>query len=124
MEITKSKSGIPCLTECGGGWTNTGDARIIADKNGYPKRAIHIFDRGDLCCRDHAVVPITVGDVIITATRHHDKVSISVERITSIENDTAYTTPSTEPICWSAIEAAVDKSYDYHCRKPYYIQGM
>ena len=122
MNITKSKSGMPCLTECGGSYTNTGTARIIADKNGYPKRAIKVFERGNLACGDHAVIPVQVGDVVITADRHRDKVALAVERIVSIDGNTANTVPTTEEICWDAVEAAVAKSYDYHCRTPYYIQ--
>ena len=34
IEIIRSKSGIPCLWEQGGGYTNTGYAVIITDKNG------------------------------------------------------------------------------------------
>ena len=122
ISITYSKVGFPCLTECGGSYTNTCSARIIADKNGYPKRAIKVFDHGDLACGDHAVIPVQVGDVVITADRHHDKVSLAVERIVSIDGNTANTAPAAVAICWDAVEAAVAKSYDYHCRKPYYIQ--
>lgn len=122
ISITYSKVGFPCLTECGGSYTNTGSARIIADKNGYPKRAIKVFDHGDLACGDHAVIPVQVGDVVITADRHHDKVTLAVERIVSIDGDTANTAPVTEAICWDAVDAAVAKAYDYHCRRPYYIR--
>ena len=120
--VSFSKTGSTCLTECGGSYTNTGSARIIADHNGYPKWAIMVFDRGDLACGDHAVIPVLVGDVVITVDRHHDKVALAVERIVSIDGNTANTVPTTEEICWDAVEAAVAKSYDYHCRKPYYIQ--
>lgn len=120
--ISFSKAGAPCLAECGGSYTNTGSARIIADKSGYPKRAIKVFDRGDLACGNHAVIPVQVGDVVITADRHHDKVALAVARITAIEGDTAYTVPTADPICRSALEAAVEKSYDYHCRRSYYIR--
>ena len=34
VNITASKSGLPCLDECGGGWTNTGFAQIVADALG------------------------------------------------------------------------------------------
>ena len=39
VNITASKSGLPCLDECGGGWTNTGFAQIVADALGRAKRA-------------------------------------------------------------------------------------
>ncbi len=59
IAITRSRSGIPCLFERGGGYTNIGAAQIIIDH-----------------------------------------------------------------ICYDAVEAAVKKSYDYHCRCPYYIRGL
>ncbi len=37
-QLEISRSGIPCLWESGGGYTNTGEAQIITDKQGYPKR--------------------------------------------------------------------------------------
>ena len=120
--VSFSKTGSTCLTEHGGSYTNTGSARIIADHNGYPKRAIKAFDRGNLACGDHAVIPVQVGDVVITTDRHHDKIFLAVERIVSINGDTANTVPAAEAICWDAVEAAVAKSRDYHCCRPYYIQ--
>ena len=120
--VSFSKTGSTCLTEYGGGYTNTGTARIVADHSGYPKRAIKVFERGNLACGDHAVIPIRPGDVVITVDRHHDKLALAVERIVSIDGNTANTAPAAEAICWDAVEAAVAKSYDYHCRTPYYIQ--
>ena len=122
VEITRSKSGIPCLWESGGGYTNTGEAQIITDGQGYPKRALHVRTHGDLACKDHAIIPIQDGDHIVTVNRHWDRVSIEVDRIVSIEGDTARTVPETRPICVDAINAAVAKSKDYHCRIPYYIK--
>ena len=48
VNITASKSGLPCLDECGGGWTNTGFAQIVADALGRAKRAIHDRTNGEL----------------------------------------------------------------------------
>lgn len=122
IEITRSRSQIPCLWEKGGGWSNTGEAQIIADRQGNPKRAIHIRTHGDLSCRDHALIPVKKGDHVITVFRHRDRVSTQVERIVSIKGDTATLVPEIEPICDETIRAAVDKCNDYHCRTPYYIR--
>ena len=124
LMVSYSKKGYPCLTECGGGYTNTGVARIIADKNGYPKRAIRIFEHGDLACGDHAVIPVAVGDIIISADRHHDKVSVTVNRIIAVNQCEVEVEPCKDRICKDAINAAVEKTYDYHCRKPYYVRGL
>lgn len=119
--ITRSKSGIPCMNECGGGNSNTGDAQIITNAGGYPKRAIHIFTCGELACANHAVILVRENDHIITVKRHHDQVAIKVDRIVSIQEDTAEVEPETRPIAFDAIIAAVEKSRDYHCGRPYYI---
>lgn len=122
MTITRSKRGIPCLWEKGGGYTNTGEAQIITDGQGYPKRAITVLTHGDLACRDHALIPVREGDHIVTVYRHRDKIAVQVDVITSIEGDTAKTVPEKAAICGDAIWAAAEKSQDYHCRRPYYVQ--
>lgn len=124
IEITRSKSGYPCLWERGGGYTNTGEAQIITDGQGYPKRALYVRTHGDLACMEHAIIPIQEGDHVVTVDRHRNKVAVQVDVITSIEGDTATLAPERKPICIDAINAAVAKSEDYHCRTPYYIQGV
>lgn len=123
-DIDITKSGIPAMWEKGGSYSNTGSATIIADRNGYPKRAVHVRTRGDLACSNHALVPVANGDVIVSVNRHRDRVAVTVERITTIFDGTAQTEPCTERICFDAIEAAVAKANDYHCRQPYYIRGL
>lgn len=123
ISVTRSKRGLPCLWEKGGGLTNTGDAQIIADNMGYPKRAIYVRTYGDLACVDHALIPVQAGDHVVTVRRHRDKVAVRVDRIVSIGADVATLAPEGAPICYGAIEAAVEKSGDYHCRRPYYIQN-
>lgn len=124
IEIIRSKSGYPCLWERGGGYTNTGEAQIITDGQGYPKRAIAVRSHGDLACREHALIPIEVGDHVVTVDRHRKKVAVQVDRIESIQSDSATLVPEQSPICVDAINAAVAKSEDYHCRTPYYIQEV
>lgn len=121
VKITRSQSGTPCIWESGGGYSNTGIAQIITDGQGNPKSAIHVRTHGDLACKEHALIPIREGDHIVTVNRHWDRVAIKVEFIASIQEDTATVVPETDPICYDAIEAAVAKSRDYHCRTPYYI---
>ncbi len=126
VDITLSRSGLPCLDECGGGWTNTGSTQVIADALGRAKRAIHIRTHGVLACGVHAIIPVRVGDVVVTVDRHGPAVAITVERIIALDinNLTATLEQTSDKICWAAICAAVDKTYDYHCRRPYYIQQV
>lgn len=112
INVTISRSGIPCLWESGGGYTNTGEAQIITDGQGYPKRAIAVRSHGDLACKEHALIPIEVGDHVVTVDRHRKKVAVQVYRIESIQSGTATVVPEREPICVDAINAAVEKSED------------
>jgi len=120
--LAVSKSGLPCLWENGGGLSNTGHAQVIADHNGYPKRPICVRTHGDLACGNHALIPVREGDHIVTAKRYHDKVALTVERITAIDQDTATVVSEQEPICYDAIAAAIAKASDYHCRSAKYIK--
>lgn len=125
IPLTRSRSGLNCLTESGGSWTNTGFVQIITGPTGQMKSAIYIPTRGDLCCTDHAVIPVRVNDCVVSVTRYREKIAIKVERIIAISdtNHTATLEQTDDPICRNAIQAAVEKSYDYHCRQPYYIKG-
>ena len=102
--------------EQGGGYTNTGSAVIIADHNGYPKQAIEVYTTGELACGKHAL--------IITVDRHRDRIAVTIRRITFIDDVGIGVETCEDLICVDAIEAAIAKSYDYHCRKPYYIKGL
>ena len=121
-EVVFSRSGLPCLWERGGRFTNIGDAVIIADQHGNPKKAIHVRTHGMLACDNHALIPVKVGDLIITATRHRDLVDVVVEQISKIEDGNVYTVYHQGSLNGHAIEAAIAKSDEYHCRTPYYIK--
>lgn len=123
IELFISKKGIPCLWECGGGWSNTGEAQIICDKNGNPKKALFERTRGDLACKEHALIPVKTRDRIIRVDRHRDRYKITAFVITAINNDVA----ECEPIritsnLYDAVEAAKKKTCIYHCRTAIYIR--
>ena len=122
INISKSRTGIPCLWECGGGYTNTGSATIITDKNGYPKRAIYVRTHGDRCNGDHALIPVSVGDKVVVAKTHRDETSVTVFVISAIYDDGAELEPCATPIAEDAIMAAITKAHQYHCRRPFYIK--
>ncbi len=131
--IERSKKGIPCMWESGGGYSNTGEATIIAGKNGEAKQPIYIRRRGQLACCEHALIPISVGDYVISASHHRGDFEIFVYRITEILKEEA----STEKIAefsngeWdaelpafleAAVQAAMQKATCYHCRDPHYVR--
>ncbi len=83
--IERTKKGYPAFWESGGGYTNTGEATIIANKDGQPKEAIYIKKRGHLANSEHALMPVEVGDYIIKADHHRKDFYISVMKIVYIE---------------------------------------
>jgi hypothetical protein len=131
--IERSKSGIPCMWECGGGYSNTGKVQIIAGKNGEAKKPIYIRRRGALACREHALIPVNVGDYIISADQHRGDFRIFVYRITEILKEAVLAEKISEfsngewddrPLFLEdAVEAAMAKATCYHCREPHYVEN-
>ena len=118
--LCRSKMGIPCLWECGGSYTNTGEAQIIGDRDGNPKKPIYIRQYGELACREHALIPIRKNDRVIRAERHRDSCDIKAYVITEITEGTA-TVKELEHVNSDMVQAAIDKVYSYHCKYPVYI---
>ena len=130
--IERSKRGIPCMWECVGGYSNTGESQIIAGKNGDAKQPIYIRRRGELACCEHALIPISVGDYVISASHHRGDFEIFVYRITEILKEEASTEKITEfsngewdaelpAYLQAAVEAAKETATCYHCRAPHFI---
>ena len=137
--IERSKRGIPCMWECGGGYSNTGESQIIAGKNGEAKQPIYIRRRGELACCEHALIPVDVGDFIITTNHHREDFIVQTWRILDIKDDTAQAElvweysegQFGEPAFYigklllrnlkAAMDAAVEKATCYHCRAPHFI---
>ena len=131
IRIERTKKGYPAYWESGGSYSKTGEAIVIANKDGQPKKAIYVRRRGQLALCRHALIPIEVGDYIIYANHHRKDFEISVYRITEILKEEA----SIEKIAefsngeWDnlpqfledAVEAVMEKATCYHCREPHYI---
>jgi hypothetical protein len=133
IRIEKTKKGSPAYWEAGGGYSNTGGATIIANKDGQPKKAIFVRRGGELANSEHALIILEVGDHIIFASHHRGDFEIFVYRITEILKEEA----STEKIAefssgeWdaelpafleAAVQAAMGKATCYHCRAPHFIK--
>lgn len=134
IKISKSKRGIPCLWERGGGYSNTGEAQLICDKNGWQKKAIYIKKSGSLACVEHALIPVRENDVVVRASHHRGDFSIEVFQIKSIQEEEA----NLELInsfsrgewddsqdYWHeapVVEAAMNKATCYHCREAFFIK--
>ena len=133
FELTISRTGIPCLWEAGGGYTNTGSATIIAGPNGEKKAPLYIRQRGPLACARHALIPVDVGDYIISTNHHRGDFETQICRVEEIHAETAvcsiiseyshgeWTGYEDHHFLTPAIDAALEKATCYHCREPHYV---
>lgn len=87
FEIEKTKKGYPALWERGGGFTNTGEATIIASPSGAPKKPVYICRRGHLANREHALIVLEVGDYIISANHHREDFNIYIYKIRQFKTE-------------------------------------
>ena len=88
--IERTKKGYPALWECGGGFTNTGEATIITSSSGSPKKPVYIRRRGPLANGEHALIPIEAGDYVIEVDHHRKDFYISVMKIVDVEEKYAF----------------------------------
>ena len=136
LKIERTKSGLPAMWECGGGYSNTGDATIVAGKDGKAKKPVYVKRGGHLACQNHALIPIVVGDYIVEASHHRVDFKMDIYKITGFENGENETFAFVEQVShfsrgeWdveppehlnAAIEAAMQKATCYHCREPHYV---
>ena len=149
ISIERTKKGLPALWECGGGYSNTGEAQIIANPDGSPKKPVYIRRRGELANREHALFVVHEGDTVIQSSHHRGDFSHNVYRIVAIRGDEAElermaefshgewdTGPlgqqleadfarmaAGEPPTMElsiAVQMAEGKATDYHCRDVYH----
>ena len=88
IRIERTKKGYPAFWESGGGYTNTGEATIIANKDGQPKRAIYVRQRGPLANENHALVILEVGDYIVEANHHREDFEVVIHKVIDFEFET------------------------------------
>ena len=136
MKFEVSKSGKSVFWECGGAGTNTGIAEIICNRDGSKKTALFFKHGGHLAKGQHALFVANTEDFLISVYQHRGDVEITVKQVGDIvETTEKYITRKVITISnfkneeWdieppeyldTAIRAAVDKSFDYHCRSVYY----
>lgn len=89
ISIERTKKGLPALWECGGGYSNTGDATLIAGPNGEKKAPLYIRRRGTLACAHHALFVVREGDTVIESSHHRGDFHHQVYRIVAIRGDEA-----------------------------------
>lgn len=146
IRIVQTKKGFPAVWEAGGGYSNTGDATIVASSTGQPKKAIYVRGKGHLANAEHALIPVVVGDHLIMASHHRKDFTIIVYCIVDFEKEVDCYSDGKEFVKlyaiveekyifdngeWDnevpeflneAIEVAKEKATCYHCREAHYIE--
>lgn len=123
-----SKRGLVCLYEAGGGYTNTGEATVVCNRNYNRKKAVYVFTRGSLACENHAVIPVALGDHVIQVERHNDICKVCDYGVKGIYGDQVTLVLLRKSVLSidykgnKAVETAIEKSTIYHCRKAIYIR--
>ena len=135
--IEKTKRGFPAFWEGGGGYTNTGEATIISNKDGQPKKAVYVRSRGQLANLHHALFIIEVGDYIIEANHHRKDFEIVILKVLDFEDKEEETYAVVKQVNYfssgewdtelpvyleAAVQTAIKKATCYHCREPHFIK--
>ena len=116
--------------------SSTGRATIVAGADGEALKPYYIRQRGHLALSDHALLPLTVGSIVVKAYHHRRDFLIEIYAVQAInlEDRTATLTkiasfdmgewdnPEIADKFSAAVDAARRKSTAYHCRSPYYIK--
>jgi hypothetical protein len=115
-----------------------GTATVLCDAKGMPKVALYVKDSGDLSCKEHALIPLRIGDHIIQVNRYQDTdeygkpqnfVDVRAYQIMAIKGTVAecnavyISEPDIKAVpkhLRPAVRAAKAKSRCYHCRETHY----
>ena len=133
IRVGRSKTGLPTITECGGGMTNTGSARVVCGPAGERVRPLYVPGRGR-ALGDHAVFVVRPGLHIIEARVSRAGEEVCVKKVIGVGNDTDGDALITVPVgeyadgdgniptqFAEAVKAATAKARCYHCRRAHYI---
>jgi hypothetical protein len=132
MKVSRSKSGLPTITENGGGMSNTGYATVICGANGQALKPLFVprgYSNGD-----HAIFVVRPGETHLAhASRGKWGESVTIEKVTDIADDDILIVKTVGeyengdgniPAKFEiATDAALEKARCYHCREPHYVKG-
>lgn len=131
MNVGRSKTGLPTITENGGGMTNTGYCTVVCGKNGEALKPLFV-PRG-YSNQDHAIFVARPGIYLINASRDRGGETVIVERIKAIGTDDELITETIYEYengdgnipakFQAAVDAALEKAHCYHCREPHFTQN-
>ena len=122
VQFDLSRKGLPCVWERGGGYSNTGEVQLVADTHGNPKPCMYVRTHGQLACDNHILFKANVGDVLMQVSRWHNVAEVEIIKIISIGADgkAKMRDVHLNDDFANMLDAAIAKSYDYHCREGYY----
>lgn len=140
VHVELTKKGYPAVWENGGGLSNTGHSLCVADSEGKRKTALFVRTGGHLACSNHALFILNKGDYLCKVWRQRSDYGIYVYRVLdskpiehhnyhddkflSIELCHEYSKGEwdvdPEEFLHPLIQAAKDKTCDYHCRSMIY----
>ena len=81
VKIELSKEGLPCMWAVSGASSNTRGSTIIGDMNCRPKKPILVTKRGHFPYGDHALVPITINDIVVVCSQWQHDFTINIYKI-------------------------------------------
>jgi hypothetical protein len=119
--------------EEGGGYTNSGNAKIISDRQGKKLIPEQVYTSGHLACGVHArfihdavciVTSNRIGYVNIYGTAFTNKLAYVKLETVEVWSGLKKDLPNSYAFMASAVEAAHNKANCYHCREPHFVQAQ
>lgn len=87
-ELTLSKKhSLPCMWEQGGSYRDYGVATIICAQNGERKKTIFVKRKGKLACHKHALIVVSVNDIIVELAWEKTHLKILLNKIIFIDTE-------------------------------------
>ena len=136
VALERTETGVPVAWEEGGGYSDTGRARVWALPDGRPPCPVYVRKRGYLPNDRHALVPVFPGTFCVEVARQREDFEVKVWRVKEVrQNDEFRLVAELELVTefsrgeWSsplpdelkdAVEAAKSKAFCYYCKKPHF----
>lgn len=132
IEVGRSKTRLPIITESGGGMTNTGGAQIVCGEKGEALKPLFVpkgYSNGE-----HAIFVASPGMHLADASRDRSGETVTISRIKAIGTEDDPDEMVTEVVYeykngdgnipekfQGAANAALEKANCYHCREPHFF---
>lgn len=133
--ITLTHSRKPAYWESGGGTTSTGRAVIVTDRHYQRLDPLYVRRKGTLSNGNHALLPLRRGYKVIHVWHFNNEIEVVIMEVRGTKGNigefevVAHFSEDTQhdwkdKLYADAIKAGINKSKDYHCRVPYYINNV